>query len=401
METSKIQGFETVDIDKLGELAVLTKPLLTRKQWNSWKKLLSEALGEGGDEYIKSLFPQKTRKAGAGRPELISNKDVINTISDIVKSVHNGASRSELQYIPGGYGLRRISSLLKSKGVSLSYLSVAKALNNEGFAVSCSTAKKNMASPRLSQMYNEQLAHINSTAGRFLDDASPVIMINCLSESNCWKDFLRNQSIINFCNMCYSGVSDPGISSIYNSKPHEYYPYDINSKCITKTGTRCHYGFIQLDSTNNRHLFEDALSSWFNQIGNTLNYADNKTYIILDSISGHNLDPDIDRFISFWSHKTNINIYLSLFPPSRFRWGGIRHQTVFYTLNPSFHIDMIVSLIGFAKNGDSQLGVKDNYSDILSLNTDCKAGYASTKREDKVPFNYSFFTDHSDGAESL
>ena len=378
-KSSDDKTFKQVDADKLAKLVVLTNSYLNRNQWNSWKKILSEALGENGDAFIRSLFPKKTRRKGAGRPPLTIDRNASRVLSELIDSIDKDASRHELHFIPAGFGLRKISESLKGKDISISYPAVRKALTMEGYRGSCSFIDKNKASPSQMDGYKEQLSHINNETIMHLNNIDPVIMIQLLSWENLGQTSIQKNSLsfdrINY----FSAETFSGISSLYNNEPFVFYPYDANSKRLTLPGTRSNHGFIKLEGTTS--LFMDVLSSWYNYIGNTFFCPHNNPYIIMDSPDGLSMNPVIARTICNFCTVIEKEIYVSLFPPARYKWGGIRHQTFFYSVYDGFHIEAIISVIGLGKNGELQVKIGDQYKEVLNRELLCndKIGYHMSK----------------------
>lgn len=314
-------------------------------------KLLSELTGVARDTIIKGkkevselpLDPtarpkasslEQIREKGGGRKKASDkNKEIRERILRLVEPNTVGNPENPLLWTTKS--LRNISDELDKEGIDISYVTVGKILEEEGFSLQQN--KKYTEAGEPSPDRDEQFQFINDQCKEFMAESQPVISV----------DTKKKELVGNYKNggreYCHQG--QPTLVNDHDFGKDRACPYGIYDIAANS-------GYVNVGvSADTGQFAVNSIRNWWYGMG-AKRYPNAKQLMITCDGGGSN-----GRRNRLWktslqefANETGLEIHVSHFPPGTSKWNKIEHRMFsFISKNwrgrPLESLAIIVSLI--------------------------------------------------------
>ncbi len=314
-------------------------------------KLLSELTGVARDTIIKGkkevselpLDPtarpkasslEQIREKGGGRKKASDkNKEIRERILRLVEPNTVGNPENPLLWTTKS--LRNISDELDKEGIDISYVTVGKILEEEGFSLQQN--KKYTEAGEPSPDRDEQFQFINDQCKEFMAESQPVISV----------DTKKKELVGNYKNggreYCHQG--QPTLVNDHDFGKDRACPYGIYDIAANS-------GYVNVGvSADTGQFAVNSIRNWWYGMGSK-QYPNAKQLMITCDGGGSN-----GRRNRLWktslqefANETGLEIHVSHFPPGTSKWNKIEHRMFsFISKNwrgrPLESLAIIVSLI--------------------------------------------------------
>lgn len=169
-------------------------PFLNEKQRRILAASEAKAYGRGGIQTVATItgmcrqtiyhgladltegdISDRVRKPGGGRKKLSEqNPKLVKKIEDLIDHVTRGDPESLLRWT--SKSVRKLESCLVKAGISISYRTVARILNQQEYSLQAN--RKTLDGKKGHPDRDRQFRHINEQAKLFLNDRRPVISVD-------------------------------------------------------------------------------------------------------------------------------------------------------------------------------------------------------------------------------
>jgi hypothetical protein len=280
----------------------------------------------------------KVRAAGGGRHLIEENRpEVVGKILEIVNPVTYGNPQKVLSYTTES--LRKIAGKLSEAGINVSYVTVGKILEDNGYSKQANQKMLQVGKPNPNR--NEQFQYINRTAQEYIDKGEPVISV----------DTKKKENIGNFKNngQEYRQKKDPRKVLDHDFPLEElgkiapYGVYNVNKNI----------GFVNVGISHDTSEFAvESISRWWEAVGKHTYPVATKLYITCDCGGSNSYRVRMWKYqLQQFANRTGIKMHVSHFPPGTSKWNKIEHRLFCYISKnwqgkPLVDVQTAVDLIG-------------------------------------------------------
>ena len=296
-----------------------------------------DSTGRGVKETRQEKSSTRIRAKGGGRKKTTEKyPDLLKDINDILSPHTMGDPCNPL--IWSSKSARKVQTALQGKGYKISHETVRSGMRSLGYSLQSNRKTKEGGDH---PDRDTQFEHINALAKEFLSSGDPVISVDCKKKElvGGYKNNGRE----------WTPVETPTEVNVYdfvdktNGKAAPYGIYDIANNT----------GWVAVGISSDTASFAvSSIRSWWEEEGKSL-YPDSKRLYINADGGGSNASrsklwkEELQRF----STDTQLDIYVSHFPPGTSKWNKIEHRLFAYIsknwrAKPLTSLTVILSLIG-------------------------------------------------------
>lgn len=300
---------------------------------------------QGRNELKKSnnskFLPNKIRNEGGGRKKTTEDKNLIETIEEILEETSAGDPMSGLRWTCKS--TRIIAEDLKKKGFNISRMGVARILKQQGYSLQ---SNKKMLSGKNHPDRDAQFKHINRLVSSFSKTNDPIISVDT-KKKELIGHFKNNGQI---WTKEAIEVLDHDFVSYSSGKAIPYGAYDINRN----------EGFVNVGmSCDTSEFAVNSIWQWWRHFGRK-NYPNAQRLFICADGGGSNGSRTRawKFFLQELSNRLGFPITVAHYPPGTSKWNKIEHKMFsFISMNwkgmPLENFESVVKLISATttKNG--------------------------------------------------
>ena len=278
------------------------------------------------------------RKSGGGRKKKITG-EVWGLIKEFIEPHTRGEPESPLQWV--SKSLRHIESVLKEKGICVSYRIIGDYLKANGFSLQ---ANRKTIEGKGHKDRDSQFEFINKRATEFLSDDQPVISV----------DAKKRELVGNFKNngVEWQPQGDPVAVNAYDFLTDAQgvaIPYGVYDIGINK-------GWVNIGITKDTAEFAvQSIRNWWYKMGL---YYHNNAHSLLITADGGGSNSSKGKLWKYelqkFANETGLEIEVLHFPPGTSKWNKIEHRLFSYISKnwrgkPLKTYEIIIKLIGATK----------------------------------------------------
>ena len=334
-------------------------PLLNEKQRRLFLASCANALGRGGVTRVCEISGVSAHTVIKGKKELENSADIQN---NKVRKIGGGRKKLEEIYPDLPYWVERIvagetygnpenplvwttkslrkiqEAILSDHKVYVAFKSISKILHNLGYSLQSNRKMLQIGESHPDR--NAQFEHINNTAKSFIGEGQPVISV----------DTKKKELIGNYANEGkeYRPLKDPRLTydhdfpsdKLIKVAPYGVYVLNDNTACVN-LGT----------SHDTSEFAVESISRWWELVGKNTFANAKKLMINCDCGGSNGYQTRLwkARLQKFADH-TNLDIYVSYFPPGTSKWNKVEHRLFCYisanwNATPLVDIQTVVNLI--------------------------------------------------------
>ena len=320
------------------------------------KSLVSRALGvsrvriNNGIKELQGEIPsasegKKRRNGGGRKPLSVHCAEIDEELEKIISPHTRGDPMNPLKWC--SKSLRKIAQVMKSKGYSISHVTVEKhlLLNNYSLQANRKTDEGCTEEDR-----DKQFEHINAKAILFMSEKEPVISVDCKK-----KELIGN-------------YKNSGQEWEKSKEPQQVKVYDFIDKELGKAVPYGAYDIAQNTAWVNVGISSDTaqfavntIHNWWKEMGKETYPEATKLLITADSGGSNSSSSRLwKRELQLFSNETGLEIHVCHYPPGTSKWNKIEHRLFsFITKNwrgkPLVSLETIVNLIA---NTTTEKGLK-------------------------------------------
>jgi hypothetical protein len=278
----------------------------------------------------KKVFTSRLRQNGGGRKKSSEKyPNLLNDINDIVSAHTMGDPCNPL--IWSSKSLRKIRKVLLEKNYKISHETVRQAMQELGYSLqSNKKTKEGGEHPDR----DAQFDHINSVAKEFLLTGDPVISVDCKKKELIGEYKNNGQE--------WTPVGEPTEVNVYdfidktNGKASPYGVYDIGNN----------RGWVSVGISSDTASFAVyTIQSWWEDEGKELYPLSKRLYINADGGGSNGSRNKLwKEELQQFSNKSNIEIYVSHYPPGTSKWNKIEHR-LFAFISKNWRAKPLTSLV--------------------------------------------------------
>jgi len=295
------------------------------------------SIAQGIEEVRQKKPTARIRKKGAGRKKA-SNKypDLLHDIDEIISPHTMGNPCNPL--IWSSKSARKVQTSLQEKGYQISHETVRSGMKILGYSLQSNRKTKEGGDH---PDRDAQFEHINALAKDFLSSGDPVISVDC-KKKELIGDYKNNGQE-------WTPVDIPTEVNVYdfidktNGKAAPYGIYDISNNS----------GWVTVGVSSDTASFAvSSIRSWWEGEGKNLYSNSKRLYINADGGGSNGSRNKLwKEELQHFSNDTNLDIYVSHFPPGTSKWNKIEHRLFAYIsknwrAKPLTTLAVILSLIG-------------------------------------------------------
>eukprot|EP01126_Amoeba_proteus_P034344 TRINITY_DN3418_c0_g2_i1.p1 TRINITY_DN3418_c0_g2~~TRINITY_DN3418_c0_g2_i1.p1 ORF type:complete len:399 (+),score=28.35 TRINITY_DN3418_c0_g2_i1:53-1249(+) len=299
---------------------------------------ITQGCSELKSKKLLPSFNEKLRKSGAGRKKTsTTDLELTKEIEEILEESSAGDPMSKIKWTCKS--TRNISNILLKKGFNVSYVTVMRILQKEGYSL---RSNKKMLSGKNHPDRDAQFRYISKLANKFTSKDYPVISV----------DTKKKELVGNFKN---NGrvwgkedieVMDHDFRSLGEGMAIPYGAYDISRN----------EGFVNVGTSSDTAEFAvNSIWQWWRHFGRK-HYTHAEEVLICADGGGSN-----GSRVKAWkfylqelANKTGLSITVVHYPPGTSKWNKIEHKMFsFISMNwkgrPLENYESIINLISSTK----------------------------------------------------
>ena len=368
---------ETYDIIKTRIETIL--PMLNERQRRVYLSAEARSIGWGGKSKIAQLssvtrrtiakgeseslvteggaIKAHIRKEGGGRKKVIEHQPkMLQAIEDIVSPHTMGNPMNPLIWT--SKSIRKITAELLVLGYKVCHEVVRQCLIELGYSLQANKKTKEGGD---SPDRDAQFEHINNTAKEFAESNDPTISVDC-KKKELIGEYKNNGHE-------WAQVKNPTEVNVYdfidktNGKASPYGVYDIQNN----------RGWVNVGISSDTATFAvSTIRDWWEQEGKILYPSSNRLYINADGGGSNGSRNNLWKAeLQQFSNISELDIYVSHFPPGTSKWNKIEHRLFSYIsknwrAKPLTSLSVIINLIE-ATTTTTGLTVKANLDENIYL----------------------------------
>ena len=320
------------------------------------KALVSRALGvsrvriNNGIKELQGEIPsasenKKRRNGGGRKPLIVHCPEIDEELEKIISPHTRGDPMNPLKWC--SKSLRKIAQVMKSKGYSISHVTVEKHLLRNNYSLQ---SNKKTDEGCTEEDRDKQFEHINAKAILFMSEKEPVISVDCKK-----KELIGN-------------YKNSGQEWEKSKEPQQVKVYDFIDKELGKAVPYGAYDIAQNTAWVNVGISSDTaqfavntIRNWWKEMGKETYPEATKLLITADSGGSNSSSSRLwKRELQLFSNETGLEIHVCHYPPGTSKWNKIEHRLFsFITKNwrgkPLVSLETIVNLIA---NTTTEKGLK-------------------------------------------
>ena len=233
---------------------------------------------------------------------------------------------------------RKVADSLLVKGYKISHETVRKSMQELGYSLqSNKKTKEGGEHPDR----DAQFEHINSISKEFLSAGDPVISVDCKKKELIGEYKNNGQE--------WTPIKNPTEVKVYdfidktNGKASPYGVYDIDKNI----------GWVTVGISSDTASFAvSTIRSWWEEEGKNLYHESKRLYINANGGGSNGSRNNLwKEELQQFSNDSNLDIYVSHYPPGTSKWNKIEHRLFAYISNnwrakPLTSLAVTISLIG-------------------------------------------------------
>jgi hypothetical protein len=295
------------------------------------------------DNGIKELLGQKPlsaddrkRRKGGGRKAIdIHHPEIKEQIESIISPYTRGDPMNPLKWC--SKSLRKIAAAMKSKGYSISHVSIEKYLLNNNYSLQ-SNRKTDEGSSEEDR--DRQFEFINAKAMQFMSEKEPVISVDCKK-----KELIGN-------------YKNAGREWEKSTMPQKVKVYDFIDESLGKAVPYGAYdlaqnkGWVSVGISHDTAQFAvNTIRTWWQQMGKETYPNAGKLLITADSGGSNSTRSRLwKRELQLFATEAGLEINVCHYPPGTSKWNKIEHRLFsFITKNwrgkPLISLETVINLI--------------------------------------------------------
>ncbi|MDR2569581.1 MAG: ISAzo13 family transposase [Oscillospiraceae bacterium] len=297
------------------------------------RRSISNGVKEAGEAKPES----RIRKKGGGRKkDSEKNPQLLLDIKEIITPHTMGNPENPLVW--SSKSIRKVANALQKKGYKISHETVRKSMQELGYSLqSNKKTKEGGTHPDR----DAQFEHINTLAKEFLAAGDPVISVDCKKKELIGEYKNNGQE--------WTPVKNPTEVNVYdfadkaNGKASPYGVYDIDKNT----------GWVKVGISGDTAAFAvSTIRSWWEEEGKNLYPESKRLYINADGGGSNGSRNNLwKEELQQFSDNSNLDIYVSHYPPGTSKWNKIEHRLFAYIsknwrAKPLTSLAVIISLIG-------------------------------------------------------
>ena len=296
-----------------------------------------KTISRGMNESDRELGDVRIRKKGGGRKKDTEKyPGLLDDINEIISAHSMGDPCRLLMW--SSKSVRKVSKSLREKGYQISHETVRKTMMSMGYSLQANKKTKEGGDH---PDRDAQFEHINTLSKEFLQSGNPVISVDCKKKELIGEYKNNGQE--------WTPVNTPTEVNVYdfidrtNGKASPYGVYDIGQNS----------GWVAVGISSDTASFAvSTIRSWWEEEGKNLYPNSKRLYINAD---GGGSNGSRNRLwkeeLQQFSDDSNLDIYVSHYPPGTSKWNKIEHRLFAYIsknwrAKPLTTLAVIISLIG-------------------------------------------------------